>query len=92
MTLPRITVVTPSFNQAPFLERTLRSVLEQDYPNLPFGVVDGGSTDGSVEIFWWSNRIAGSHTPSTRDCAGPMATFSRGSTPMTPSSRARCSA
>jgi len=48
--LPRITVVTPSFNQAPFLEATLRSVLGQGYPNLDYIVVDGGSRDGSVEI------------------------------------------
>lgn len=49
-TLPRITIVTPSFNQAAFLEETIRSVLDQGYPNLQYGVVDGGSTDGSIEI------------------------------------------
>lgn len=47
---PRITVVTPSFNQAAFLETTLRSVLEQGYPSLDYHVIDGGSTDGSVDI------------------------------------------
>jgi glycosyltransferase involved in cell wall biosynthesis len=47
---PRITVVTPSFNQAGFIEETLRSVLLQGYPNLEYIVMDGGSTDGSVEI------------------------------------------
>jgi glycosyltransferase involved in cell wall biosynthesis len=47
---PRLTVVTPSFNQAPFLEETLRSVLLQGYPNLEYVVVDGGSSDGSVDI------------------------------------------
>ena len=48
--LPRITVVTPSFNQAQFLEATLRSILLQGYPDLELIVMDGGSKDGSVEI------------------------------------------
>jgi len=47
---PRITIVTPSFQQALFLEECLRSVLLQDYPNLEYIVNDGGSTDGSVDI------------------------------------------
>jgi glycosyltransferase involved in cell wall biosynthesis len=48
--LPRITIITPSFNQADYLEETINSVLGQGYPNLQYGVVDGGSTDGSVKI------------------------------------------
>jgi len=47
---PRITIVTPSFNQGPFLEETIRSVLLQGYPNIEYVVIDGGSTDGSVEV------------------------------------------
>ncbi len=68
MTYPTITLVTPSYNQAAYLEATIRSVLDQDYPALRFIIMDGGSTDGSVEIiqhyadkltYWISTRDGG---------------------------------
>jgi glycosyltransferase involved in cell wall biosynthesis len=67
-TWPKISIVTPSFNQAGFIERTICSVLDQHYPNLEYIIMDGGSTDGTVEIikkyesyllFWASEKDKG---------------------------------
>jgi len=57
--MSKVSIVTISFNQSEFLERAIRSVLEQDYPNLEYIVVDPGSTDGSREIIdRYRSRIA----------------------------------
>ncbi|HRD51422.1 MAG TPA: glycosyltransferase family 2 protein [Flavobacteriales bacterium] len=62
--LPRITLITPSYQQAAFLDECMRSVHDQGYPDLEHMVIDGGSTDGSVEIIesyapklaWWCSE------------------------------------
>lgn len=50
MSLPKISLITPSYNQGQYLEDTLKSVLDQNYPNLEYIVIDGGSQDHSVDI------------------------------------------
>lgn len=70
-TLPKISVITPSYNQVQFIERTIKSVITQCYPNVEYIVIDGGSNDGSLEVikkydekisFWCSETDNGQYS------------------------------
>jgi glycosyltransferase involved in cell wall biosynthesis len=67
---PKISIVTSSYNQSQFLEATIQSILSQNYPNLEYIIIDGGSSNGSVEIikkyekhlhFWCSESDKGQY-------------------------------
>lgn len=81
---PRISIVTPSYNYGQFIEETIRSVLLQGYPNLEYIIIDGGSTDNSVEIIrkyekyltYWVSEPDGGQTDAInkgyKQCTGDL--------------------
>src|SRR5688572_20955810 len=68
MAYPKISIVTPCYNQVHFIEECMRSILDQNYPNLEYIIIDGGSTDGTVDLirkyekhlaYWVSEKDSG---------------------------------
>lgn len=73
--LPRVSIVTPAYNQGMFLSETIESVLGQDYPNIEYIVIDDGSTDDTAEVI---SRYAGRLISRSRDNRGQAATLNEG--------------
>jgi glycosyltransferase involved in cell wall biosynthesis len=95
---PKISIITPSYNQGQYLEETLRSVLLQGYPNLDFHVIDGGSLDDSVDIIrkyepwltsWVSERDGGQSDAINKGfsrCSGEIVNWTCSDDYLTPNS------
>jgi cellulose synthase/poly-beta-1,6-N-acetylglucosamine synthase-like glycosyltransferase len=79
---PRITIVTPTLNQARYIEHTILSVLNQGYPNLEYIILDGGSTDGTQHIIDKYARYL-AYWRSSKDFDEEAEKYSPGSTPTT---------
>lgn len=76
---PKLTILTPTRNQGEFLEQTIRSVMDQGYPELEYLILDGGSTDGTAEILqWWAEEAPGVLRFRSERDAGQIAALNEG--------------
>ncbi len=76
---PVVTIITPSFNQCRFIEATIRSVLQQDYPAIEYIVKDGGSTDGTLDLLRrYGDRLAWTSEPDGGQAAAINAGWRQG--------------